>query len=159
MSQYFSKSFWRKSFGGNINVKVDLSNYARTDLESVTCIDTLSVALKANLISLKTEVFKLDIDKLPPVSVDFSKLSDVVEKDVVKETVYDELVVKVNNINTSDSVWKFKNQTGKTELEKKIPDETDFIKKIKLTELATKTALTAVENRIPNVSSLVRNKL
>ena len=159
MSQYFSKSFWRKSFGGNSNVKVDLSNYARTDLESVTCIDTLSVALKANLISLKTEVVKLDIDKLPPVSVDFSKLSDVVEKDVVKETVYDELVVKVNNINTSDSVWKFKNQTGKTELEKKIPDETDFIKKIKLTELATKTALTAVENRIPNVSSLVRNKL
>ena len=73
--------------------------------------------------------------------------------------MYDELVVKVNNINTSDSVWKFKNQTGKTELEKKIPDETDFIKKIKLTELATKTALTAVENRIPNVSSLVRNKL
>ena len=94
MSQYFSKSF--RSFGGNINVKVDLSNYVtKTDLKNVTHIDTLSFALKTNLASLKTKVDKLDIDKLAPVPVDFSKLSDVVKNDVVKKVVYDKLVAKI----------------------------------------------------------------
>ena len=165
MSQYFPKPF--KILGGNINVKVDLSNYAtETDLKNVTHIDTSSFSLKTNLASLKTEVDKLDIDKLVPVPVDLSKLSDVVKNDVVKKTVYDKLVAKVNNIDTSDFVLKTKYQTDKTELEKKIPDVTDFVKKTKLTELenkipdvsssATKTALTAVENKKPSVSSLVK---
>ena len=79
MSQYFPKPF--RSFGGNVNVKVDLPNYARkTDLKNVTHIDTSSFALKTNLANLKTEVDKLDIDKLVPVPVDLSKLSDVVKK-------------------------------------------------------------------------------
>ena len=69
MSQYFPKSF--RSFGRNINVKVDLSNYAtKTDLKNVTHVDTSSFALKTNLASLKTEVDKLDIDKLATVPVD-----------------------------------------------------------------------------------------
>ena len=165
MSQYFPKPF--RSFGGNINVKVDLSNYAtKTDLKNVTHVDTSSFALKTNLASLKTEVDKLDIDKLVPVPVDLSKLSDVVKNDVVKKTVYDKLVAKVNNIDTSDFVLKTKHQTNKTELEKKIPDVSNLFKKAKLAELenkipdvntlATKTALTAVENKIPSVSSLVK---
>ena len=79
MSQYFPKPF--KSFGRNINVKVDLSNYARkTDLKNVTHLDTSSFALKTNLASLKTKVDKLDIDKLALVPVDLSKLSVVVKK-------------------------------------------------------------------------------
>ena len=103
MSQYFPKPF--RSFGGNINVKVDLSNYAtKTDLKNVTHVDTSSFALKTNLASLKTEVDKLGIDKLVPVPVDLSKLSDVVKNDVVEKTVYDKLVAKVNNIDTSDFV-------------------------------------------------------
>ena len=70
MIQYFPKSF--RSFGGNINLKVDLSNYVtKTDLKNVTHVDTSSFALKTNLVSLKTEVDKLDIDKLAPVSVDY----------------------------------------------------------------------------------------
>ena len=73
MSQYFPKPF--RSFGGNIDVKVDLSNCAtKTHLKNVTHVDTLSFALKTNLASLKTEVEKLDIDKLAPVPVDLSKL-------------------------------------------------------------------------------------
>ena len=93
MSQYFSKPF--KSFGRNINVKVHLSNYAtKADLKNVTHGDTSSFALKTNLVNLKTEVDNLDIDKLAPVPVDLSKLSDVVKNDVVKKTVYDKLVVK-----------------------------------------------------------------
>ena len=94
MSQYFAKPLW--SFGGNINVIVDLSNYAaKTDLKNVTHIDTLSFVLKKKLAGLKTEVDKLDIDKLTPIPVDMSKLSDVVNNDVVKKTVYDKLAAKV----------------------------------------------------------------
>ena len=59
-----------------------------------------------------------------------SKLSDVV-KNVVEKAVYDKLVAKVNNIDTSDFVLKTKYNTDKTELEKKIPDVTDFVKKSK----------------------------
>ena len=118
MSQHFPKSF--RSFEGNINVKVDLSNYAtKTDLKNVTHVDTSSFAPKKSIANLKTEVDKLDIDKLAPVPVDLSKLSDVVKNDVVKKTVYDKLVAKVDNIDTSDFVLKTKYQTDKTELEKK----------------------------------------
>ena len=126
MSHYFPKSF--KSLGRNINAKVDLSNYAtKTDLKNVTHVDTSSFALKTNLASLKTEVDKLDINKLAPV--DLSKLSDVVKNDVVKKTVYDKLFAKVNNIDTSDFVLKTKYQADKTEFEKKNPNVTDFVKK------------------------------
>ena len=59
--------------------------------------------LKTNLANLKTEIDKLDIYKLAPFPVDLSKLSDAVKNDIVKKTVYDELVAKVNNIDTSDS--------------------------------------------------------
>ena len=86
-----------------------------------------------------------------------SKLSDVVKNDVAKKAVYEKIAAKVNNIDASDFVLQTKYQTDKTELEKKkILDVTDFVKKIKLTELenkitdasslATKTALTVVEN-------------
>ena len=75
--------------GGNINVKVNFSNYAtKTDLKNVTHVDTSSFVLKTNLANLKTEVHKLDIDKLVPVPVDLSKLSDVVKNDAIKKTVW-----------------------------------------------------------------------
>ena len=84
MSQYFPKPF--RSFGGNINVKVVLSNYAtKTELKNVTQFDTSSFALKANLASLKSEADRLEIDKSVPVPVDFSKLIDVVKNDVAKK--------------------------------------------------------------------------
>ena len=84
MSQYFPKP--HEPFGGDINVKVDLSNYAtKTDIKNISHIYTSSFALKSNLASLKAEVDKLDIDKLAPVPVDLSKLSDVVKNDVAKK--------------------------------------------------------------------------
>ena len=83
-SQYFPRPF--RSFGGNINVKVDISSYAtKTDLKIVTHVDTSSFALKTNLASLKTEFDKLHIDKLAPVLVDLSKLSDVVKMKFLKK--------------------------------------------------------------------------
>ena len=166
MSQYFPKPF-NSHFGDSIKVKIDLSNYAtKTDIKNISHIDTSSFALKTNLANLKTEFDKLDIDKLVPVPVDLSKLSAVVKNDVVKKDVYDKLVAKVNNIDTSDLVLKTNYQTDKTELENKIPDVSDFVKIAKLIEfenkipdvssLATKAAVTAVDNKIPDVSTLVK---
>ena len=118
ISQYFPKPF--RSFGRNINVKVDFSNYSsQTDLKHVTQVDTSSFALKTNVASLKTEVDKLGNDKLASVPVDLSKLSDV-NNDVAKKAVYDKLAAKINNIDTSDFVLKTKYQTDKAELEKKV---------------------------------------
>ena len=83
MSHYFPKSFRR-----NINVKVDLSNFAtKTDLKNVIHVDTSSFPLKINLANLKTEVDRLDIDKLAPVPVDLSKLSDVVKMMWLKKSL------------------------------------------------------------------------
>ena len=148
-----------------------MSNYAgKTDIKNISHIDTSSFALNSNLASLKREVDKLDINNLVPVSVDLIKLSDVVKNDVVKKTVYEKLVAKVNNIDTSLFVLKIKYDTDKSELEKKIPGTSGLVKKTyynaKITEiegkipsisgLATNTALTAVENKVPNIGSLVK---
>ena len=69
-----------------------------------------------------------------------SKQSDVLKNDIVKKTVYDKLVAKVNNVDTNDFVLKTKYQTDKTELETKISNVTDFVKKAKLTELENKNS-------------------
>ena len=128
MSQYFPKQF--KSSERNLNVKVDLSNYTtKSDMKNISPVDTSSFALNTNLASLKTEVDKLDIDRLVPVPVDLSKLSNVVKNDIVKKAMYDKLVEKVNNIDTSGFVLKTKYQTDKSELEKKITDTSDLVKK------------------------------
>ena len=79
------------------------------------------------MVTLKTEVDKLDIDKLLPVPTDLSKLSNVVKN--VKKDVYNKLVTKVNNIDTSDFVLETKYNTFKTELENKSLNVTDFVKK------------------------------
>ena len=84
MSQYFPKPY--EPFGGDINVKVDLSNYGtKADIKNISHVDTSSFALKTNLTNLKTAVDKLDIDKLVHVPVDLSKLNDVVKNDVAKK--------------------------------------------------------------------------
>ena len=84
MSQYFAKPY--EPFGGDINVKVGLSSYAtKADIKNISHVDISNFALKTSLANLKTEVDKLDIDKLLPVPVDLSKLSDVLKNDVVKK--------------------------------------------------------------------------
>ena len=107
MSQYFPKPY--EPFGGDINVKVDLSNYAtKIDLKNISHIDVSSYALKSNLASLKTEVDKLDVNKLTSVHINLAKISNVVKNDVVKKTEYDKLVNKVNGIDTTNFVSKTK---------------------------------------------------
>ena len=86
-SQYFPKPY--RSFGGNNFVP------------------------KSNLASLKTEVDKLDIDKLKPVPVDLSKLYHIIKNYVVKKTMYNKRVAKVNNIDNSRFVLKTKYKADK----------------------------------------------
>ena len=169
MRQYFPKPY--EPFGEDINVKVNSSNYAtEADIKIISHVDTSSFALKTNLASLKTKVDEVDIDTFVPVPVYFSKLSDVVKHDVVKKTVYDKLVAKVNSIDTSGFVLKTKYDTDKAETENEIPDTSGLLKityynnknaKIEgkisdVSNLATKTALTAVENKIPCISNIVK---
>ena len=87
---------------------------------------------------MKTDVDKLDIDKLAPVPTDLRKLSNVVKNDVVRKADYSKLVTKVDNIDTSGLVKKTDYNTKITEIEGKIPD---------MSNLATKTALTTVEKK------------
>ena len=107
-----------------------------------------------------------------PVPVDLSKLSDVVKNDVVKKTVYDKLVVKVNIIDTSGFALKPKYDTDKSEIENKIPNTNDLVKKTDcnakiieledkvpdVSSLTTNITLTIVENKIPIISNLVKKK-
>ena len=150
MSEYFPKP---SSHGKNIKVKIDLTNYAtKKDIENITHVDTSSFALKTNLANLKTEVDKLDIDKLVPIPNNLSKLSNVVKHDV-KKTVYDKLVTKVNNIDTSDFVLKTNYNAKITELKNKIPDTSGLVKK---TDYDTK--ITELENKIPDISNLAKKQ-
>ena len=130
ISQYFPKPY--EPFGGNINIRVDLSNYATED-DIKNIADTSSFVLKANvatlktevdkldinklkglpnnLIILKTKVDKLDIDKLVPIPTDLSKLNNAVKNEVVKKTEYD---AKIENI--EDKIPDISNLATKTNL-------------------------------------------
>ena len=116
-----------------------MSNYAtKTDLKDVTHVDISSFALKANLASLKTEVDKLDIDKLVTAPNDLGKLNNVVKNDVVKKNEYDGLGSKVNNIDATNFI-------SKTKYEK---DGSDFEDKIN-----------KVDKKIPEVSNLAKKQI
>ena len=169
MSQYFPKAY--EPFGGDIKVRVDLSNYAiKADMKNMTHVDTSSFALKTNSTSLKTEVDKLDIDKLKSlpnnlskikteidkldtgklvtVPVDLSKLTNVVKNEIVKENEY---TAKIKSI--EDKIPDISNLATKTSLNTKINEVKNEIPSI--SGLATNSALTAVENKIPSVTNLV----
>ena len=157
MILYKNESKPYKPFGGNINVKVDLSNYAtRTDFKNATGIDTSKLATKSDLLILKAEIDKLDIDKLSNLKnkvdkldmgnsettpVDLSKLSNVVKNNA-----------QIKNI--EDKIPDITNLAIKTTLNAKMNEVKAEIPII--TYLATTTALTSVENKTPNVSNLVK---
>ena len=170
MSQYFPKPY--EPFNGDINVEVDLSNYAtKRDIKNISHVDALSFTLKSNLASLKTEVDqldidklksllnnlsnliskvdKLDIDKLTTVPVGLSKLSNVIKNEVVKKTEYN---AQIKNI--EDKIPDITNLATKTNLNTKIDEVKTEIPII--SGLATTSASTAVENKIPSVSNLVQ---
>ena len=167
MSQYFRKPF-NSHFNDSMKVKIDLSNYAtKADIKNISNVDTSSFALKKNLANLKTEVDKLDIDKLKPVPTDLSKLSNVVKNDVVKKTDYNAKIAEIENKIPDTS--NLTTTTALTTIENKIPDTNSLVKKTDyntkiadiegkipdISNLATKTALISIENKIHNASSFV----
>ena len=92
----------------------------KTDLKKATGVDISNLALKTNLTKLKAEIDKLDAEKLKTVSVYLSKLSNVVN--LWKICVYDKIVAKINNCDTSGFVLKTKHDTDKSNVEKNISD-------------------------------------
>ena len=118
ISEHFPKlkPLWR-----NVIIELDLSNYvSKADLKKVTGVDTSKFAKNNNLASLKLDVEKLDIDNLKIVSVDLSKLSNVVDSDVVRKGEYNKLVTNGNIIDTSGFVLKTWYNTDKSGLVKNI---------------------------------------
>ena len=88
------------------------------DIKNILHVDTSRFALRSNLASLRTEVDKLEIDKLVPVLVDLSKLRDVVKNAVVKQTAYGKLAAKVNSICTGRIVLKTNYDSDKRRVRK-----------------------------------------
>ena len=133
-----------KSSSNNIKVELDLTNYAtKTDLKTITHVDVSSFASKTNLASLKTEVDKIDVVKSKTVPVDLAKLTNAVENDLVKKTVYKTKVTSIETQiagltkNTVDNIADITSDVTTLEnkidtVDKKIPD---------INGLATKTSL------------------
>ena len=165
MSQYFPKPY--EPFGGDINVKVDLSNYAtKTNLKNISHIDVSSYALKTNLASLKSEVDKIDTDKLKTLPDDLAKLSNVVKNDVVKKTDYNTLKTKVDAINVSKYVSRTKYEKDGSDFEDKltridkyIPDISNLTTKSSITLLLPtntfNSKITEIENKIKTVDNKI----
>ena len=117
---------------------------------SVDKLDTDKLKdVPSNLNNLKSKVDKLDVDKLVPAPVDLSKLSDVVKNDLVKKDVYN---AKIKNI--EDKMPDITNSATTASLNAKINEVKGEIPSI--TNLATTAALTTVENKMPNISDLVK---
>ena len=147
------------------------------DLKSETDVDTLQLAKKADLAILKLDVDELDIDRLKNVSVNLFKLNNVVDNAVVKKTMYYKFFTKVNAIDTSRFLLKTQYNNDNSGLEKKIgdankkiSDTSGLVKKTdnntmiteiegkipSITGLATTAVLNAIENKIINVSNIVK---
>ena len=171
MSEYFPEP---TSSGGRVKVELDLSNYAtKADLKNATGVDTLDSAketdlanlksdvdkldidklktLSTNLSNLKSKVDKLDVDKLVPVPVDLSKLSDIVKDDVVKKDVYNANIKSIE-----DKIPDITNSATNTTLKAKINEVKKEIPSI--ANLAITTSLNAktnkIKNKIPNITNV-----
>ena len=152
MSQYFPKPYER--LGRNMKVELDLTDCAtKADLKEATGVDTSNLAAKSDLAILKPEVDKIDEDKLKTVPTDITKLSNVVDNDVVKKAVYDKLISKVNAIDTCEFVLKTQCNNDKSNLQKKLMiGIKKYLILVKKAGCITKT--TETEGKIPSITGL-----
>ena len=151
-SQYYPPY---KSFSNNIKVELDLTNYTtKTDLKNITHTDVSSFASKTNLAALKTEVDKIDVDKLKTVPTDLAKLSNVVKNDVVKKTDYNTTVTSTESQIAGVTKNTLDNLGDITKL--KAVDTRNFVLKTKLASDVTtlENKIDTVDNKIPDVSGL-----
>ena len=134
-----------KSSSNNVKVELDLTNHAtKTDLKNITHVDVSSFASKTNLAALKTEVDKIDVDKLKTTPIDLDRLSNLVKNDVVKKTDYNAKVTSIEGQiagitkNTIDNLADI--------MKLKAVDTSNFVLKTKLA-----SDVTTLENKIDTV--------
>ena len=134
-----------KSSSDNIKVELDLSNYAtKKDINDITHVDVSGFASKTNLAALKTEVDKIDVDKLKAVPTDLAKLSNVVDNDVVKKTDYNTKVTSIESQIAGVTKNTLDNLGDITKL--KAVDTSNFVLKAKLA-----SDVTSLENKIDTI--------
>ena len=142
MSKYYPPY---KSSSQNVKAELDLTNYARkTHLKNITHVDVSSYASKTNLAALKSEVDKIDVDKLRAAPPDLAKLSNVVKNDVVKKTGYNAKVTSVEGQIAGITKNTIDNLVDITKL--KAVDIGNFVLKTKLA-----SDVTTLENKIDGV--------
>ena len=139
----------------NIKVELDLVNYpTKDDVKNITHADVSSYATKTNLAALKSEVDKIDTDKLKAGPTDLSKLSNVVKNDVVKKTDYNTKVTSIENQIAGVTKNALDNLADITKL--KAVDTSNFVLKAKLTADVTnlENKIDTVDKKIPDISGL-----
>ena len=144
-----------KSSSNNIKVELDLANYAtKDDVKNITHVDVSSFSSKTNLAALKTEVDKIDVDKLKTVPVDLGKLSNVVNNDIVKKTDYNTKVTSVESQIAGVTKNTLDNLGDITKL--KAVDTSNFVLKTKLASDVTtlENKIDTVDKKIPDISGL-----
>ena len=152
MSQYFPPY---NNSSENIKVELDLTNYAtKDDVTNITHVDVSSFASKTNLAALKTEVDKIDADKLKTVPVDLAKLSNAVNNDVVKKAEYNTKVTSIENQIAGVTKNTLDNLSDITKL--KAVDTSNFVLKTKLASDVTtlENKIDTVDKKIPDISGV-----
>ena len=144
-----------ESASNNIKVQLDLTNYAtKDDVKNITHVDVSSYATKTNLAALKSEVDKIDVDKLKTVPADLAKLTNIVKNDVIKKTDYNTKVTNIENQIAGVTKNKLDNLTDITKL--KAVDISNFVLKTKLTSdvntLKNKIGTIEKKNRCKRIS-------
>ena len=152
MSRYYLPY---KSSSNNIKVELDLTNYeTKTNLNNITHVDTSSFVSKTNLAALKSEIDKIDIDKLKTVPTDLAKLTNAVENDLVKKTVYN---TKVTSIETQIAGLTKNTVDNLADITKlKAIDTNSFVLKTKLASDVTtlENKIDTVDKKIPDIRGL-----
>ena len=154
---YYKMSYYPpyKSSSNNIKVELDLTNYAtKTDLNNITHVDTSSFASKTKLAALKTEVDKIDVDKLKTAPTDLAKLTNAVENDLVQKTVYNTKVTSIEGQIAGLTKNAIDNLADITKL--KAIDTNNFVLKTKLASDVTtlENKIDTVDEKIPDISGL-----
>ena len=144
-----------KSSSNNIKVELDISNYATKNyLKNIPQVDVSSFASKTNLAALKTEVDKIDVDKLKATPTDLPKLTNAVEHDLVKKTDYNNKVTSIKTQIAGLTKNKVDNLADVTKL--KAIDTNSFVLKTKLASDVTtlENKIDTVDKKIPDISGL-----
>ena len=154
---YYKMSYYPpyKSSSNNIKVELDLTNYAtKTDLKNITHVDASSFPSNTNLAALKTEVDKIDVDKLKTAPVDLDRLSNLVKNDVVKKTNYNTKVTSIEAQIAGRTKNTVDNLADITKL--KAIDTNSFVLKAKLASDVTtlENKIDTVDKKIPDISGL-----